>query len=84
MNTHTYFIIEIQAYNDGTAAMPAPLGFQVSSQSAEDAMIARFFSICAAAAESPCDTHTVEIVDSAGAVWRGYKQILQHGREIVG
>lgn len=47
----------------------------------EAAVISAFFSKCASAAISSCDTHTVAIVDSEGNVWRGYKQILRHGHE---
>ncbi len=78
---NTYFILEFQAKNDGTCAMPAPLGFRVSTQADENAVISRFFQVCAAAAESSCDTHTVMIVTSEGEVWRGYKQVLRHGHE---
>ena len=78
---HTLYILEYQAMNDGTCSMPEPLGFQVSTQADENAVISRFFQVCAAAAESSCDTHTVEIVDSEGNVWRGYKQTLRHGHE---
>lgn len=76
----TYFIIEVQANNDGTAAIPSPLGFQVSNQTQENAMIARFFSVCAAAAESDCDMHTVKIIDNMGNVWKEYSQTLYHAQ----
>ena len=76
----SYFIIEIQASNDGTAAMPAPLGYQVSTQTEEAQLIASYFSKCAAAVQSAVDKHSVMIVDSDGAVWRGYKQTFYHGQ----
>ena len=76
----TYFIIEVQANNDGTASIPSPLGFQVSNQTQENAMVARFFSVCAAAAESTCDMHTVKIIDNMGNVFRGYEQTLYHAQ----
>lgn len=77
----TYFIVEIQSYNDGRASIPDPLGFQVSDVAGENAMIARFFNVCAIAAESSVDTHVVQIIDSEGNVWRGMKQIFRHGHE---
>ena len=79
----TYYVIEFQANNDGSCAVPSPLGFQVETQEQENAMISRYFSICAVAAESACDTHTVMITDSEGNVWRGYKQVLRHGHEVM-
>ena len=78
----TYFIIEIQASNDGTAAMPAPLGYQVSNQAEEAQLIAAYFTKCAAAVQSAVDKHTVMIVDSDGAVWRGHKQSFYHGQAV--
>ena len=77
----TYFILEIQAQNDGTAAMPAPLGYQVSNQAEESRLVAAYFTKCAAAVQSSVDKHSVMIVDSEGEVWRGYKQVLRHGHE---
>lgn len=79
----TLFILEYQAMNDGHCAMTPPLSFQVSNVADENAVIARFFSVCAAAAESSCDTHTVEITDSEGDVWRGYRQVLRHARDEI-
>lgn len=76
----TYFILEIQAQNDGTAAMVAPLGYQVSTQTEEAQLIASYFSKCAAAVQSAVDKHSVMIVDSDGAIWRGYKQTFYHGQ----
>ena len=76
----TYFILEIQASNDGTAAMPAPLGYQVSNQAEEAQLEAAYFQKCAAAVQSAVDKHTVMIVDSDGSVWRGYKQTFYHGQ----
>ena len=75
----TYFILEIQAQNDGTASALPPLGYQVESPEQEANMVSAFFSKCAAAAISDCDTHTVMIVNSEGEVWQGYKQTLRHG-----
>lgn len=77
----TYFIFEIQAQNDGTASALPPLGYQVTDQDSEAALISAFFGKCASAAISACDTHTVMIVNSEGEVWRGYKQVLRHGHE---
>lgn len=78
----TYFIIEIQAQNDGTASALPPIGYQVTDMDSEAALISAFFSKCASAAISSCDTHTVMIVNSEGEVWRGYKQVLRHGHEV--
>lgn len=78
----TYFIVEYQANNDGTASALPPLGYQVENAEQEANMVSAFFSKCASAAISACDTHTVMIVDSEGEVWRGYKQILRHGHEV--
>lgn len=77
----TYFIIEVQAQNNGTASMPAPLGYQVSNQPEEAQLEAAYFQKCAAAVQSAVDKHSVMIVDSDGAVWRGYKQTFYHGQE---
>ena len=78
----TLFILEYQAKNDGTASALLPLGYQVTDADSENACIGAFFSKCASAAISACDTHTVMIVDSEGEVWRGYKQVLRHGHEV--
>lgn len=75
----TLFILEFQAMNDGTASALPTLGYQVTDMDSEAAVISAFFSKCASAAISSCDTHTVMIVDSEGEVWRGYKQTLRHG-----
>ena len=77
----TYFIIEYQANNDGSCTAIAPLGYQVENTTQEANMISAFFSKCASAAISDCDTHTVAIVDGEGNIWNGYKQILRHGHE---
>ena len=79
----TVFILEYQAQNDGTASAIPPLGYQVTDMDSEAAVISAFFSKCANAAVSDCDTHTVMIVDSEGEVWRGYKQVLRHGHEVA-
>jgi hypothetical protein len=76
----TYFILEIQASNNGQAAMTEPLGYQVSNQAEEAKLEAAYFSKCAAAVQSSVDKHSVMIVDSDGAVWRGYKQTFYHGQ----
>lgn len=78
----TLFILEYQAMNDGTATALPPSGYQVTDADSENACISAFFSKCASAALSDCDTHTVMIVDSEGEVWRGYKQTLRHGHEV--
>lgn len=78
----TLFILEYQAQNDGSASALPPLGYQVTDAESENACISAFFSKCASAAISDCDTHTVMIVDSEGEVWRGYKQTLRHGHEV--
>lgn len=75
----TLFIIEYQAYNDGTASALPPLGYQVTDMDSEAALISAFFGKCTSAAISACDTHTVMIVNSEGEVWRGYRQVLRHG-----
>lgn len=72
----TLFILEYQAMNDGSCTMTPPLGY-----TDEAACITAFFTKCAAAVSSSCDTHTVMITDSEGNVWRGYKQILRHGHD---
>lgn len=82
--TMTLFILEYQAQNDGTASALPPLGYPVSNQEEEAALVAAFFTKCAAAAQSSCDTHTIMIVDSEGSVWNGYKQTFQHGHEVSG
>lgn len=70
----TLFIIEFQAYNDGTGTATDPLGY-----TDENACLSAFYNKCASAVVSSCDTHTVMIVDSEGIVWHGYKQTLRHG-----
>lgn len=79
----TLFILEYQAQNDGSASALPPLGYQVTDADSENACISAFFSKCASAAISSCDTHTVMIVNSEGEVWRGYKHVLRHGHEVV-
>ena len=78
----TLFILEYQASNNGSASALPPLGYQVTDAESENACISAFFSKCASAAISACDTHTVMIVNSEGEVWRGYKQVLRHGNEV--
>lgn len=78
----TLFILEYQAQNDGTASALPPIGYQVENAEQEANMVSAFFSKCASAAISACDTHTVMIVNSEGEVWRGYKQVLRHGHEV--
>ena len=80
---NTFLILEYQAMNDGSASALPPLGYTVSNQEEEAALVAAFFTKCAAAAQSSCDTHTVMIVDSEGSVWNGYKQTLRHGHEVA-
>ena len=80
----TYFIVEYQANNDGSASALPPLGYTVSNQAEEAALVAAFFTKCAAAAQSACDTHTIQIVTSEGETWNGYKQIFRHGHEVAG
>lgn len=72
----TLFLLEYQAYNDGTASALPPLGY-----TDEIACLSAFYSKCASAVVSSCDTHTVMIVNSEGEVWQGYKQVLRHGHE---
>ena len=79
----TLFLLEYQAKNNGTATALPPSGYQVADADSENACISAFFSKCASAAISDCDTHTVMIVDSEGNVWRGYKQVLRHGHEVT-
>lgn len=71
----TLYILEYQANNDGSCAMPSSLGY-----TDEKVCITAFFNKCAAAMSSKCDTHTVMIVNSEGEVWQGYKQVLRHGQ----
>ena len=78
----TLFILEYQSMNDGTASALQPLAYQVTDMDSEAAVISAFFSKCASAAISSCDTHTVMIVTSEGEVWRGYKQTRRHGHEV--
>ena len=78
----TLFILEYQSMNDGSASALPPLGYQVTDMDSESALISAFFSKCASAAISSCDTHTVMITDSEGNVWHGYKQTLRHGHEV--
>ena len=73
----TLFILEYQANNDGSCAMPAP-----ATYTDENACLDAFFSKCASAVHSGCDTHTLMITDSEGEVWHGYKQVLRHGHEV--
>ena len=73
----TLFILEYQAMNDGSCTMTPPLGY-----TDEAACVTAFFTKCAAAVSSSCDTHTVMITTSEGEVWRGYKQVLRHGHEV--
>lgn len=73
----TLFLLEYQAQNDGTCTATAPLGY-----TDETACLSAFYSKCASAVVSSCDTHTVMIVNSEGEVWRGYKQVLRHGHEV--
>lgn len=79
----TLFILEYQAQNDGSASALPPLGYTVSNQEEEAALIAAFFTKCAAAAQSACDTHTIQIVTSEGETWNGYKQTFRHGHKVV-
>lgn len=75
----TLFILEYQAMNDGSGKAIAPLGY-----TDETACLSAFYSKCASAVLSGCDTHIVMIVDNEGEVWRGYKQVLRHGHEVSG
>ena len=70
----TLFIVEYQAMNDGSCTATAPLGY-----TDETACVSAFFSKCASAVISSCDTHTVMIVDSQGSQWRDYKHVFSHG-----
>lgn len=78
---NTFFILEYQASNNGSASALPPLGYQVTDTDSEAALMSAFFGKCASAAISSCDTHTVMIVTSEDEVWRGYKQVLRHGHE---
>ena len=75
----TLFLLEYQSNNDGSCTAIAPLGY-----TDETACLSAFYSKCASAVISSCDTHTVMIVTSEGEVWRGYKQVLRHGHEVAG
>ena len=74
----TLFLLEYQAYNSGKCDAANPLGY-----TDETACLSAFYSKCASAVVSTCDTHTVMIVTSEGEVWRGYKQVLRHGHEVA-
>lgn len=74
----TIFPLEYQAKNGGSCTATQPLGY-----TDEIACLSAFYSACASAVVSSCDTHTVMLVDSEGNVWRGYKQTLRHGHEVV-
>lgn len=76
----TYFILEYQASNNGSASALPPLGYTVSNQSEEAALVAAFFQKCASAVQSSVDTHTIQIVTSDGEVWRDMKQTFHHGQ----
>lgn len=79
----TLFVLEYQAQNNGSASALPPLGYTVSNQEEEAALVASFFTKCAAAVQSACDTHTIQIVTSDGETWNGYKQTFRHGHEVV-
>lgn len=79
----TLFVLEYQAQNNGSASALPPLGYTVSNQEEEAALVAAFFTKCAAAVQSACDTHTIQIVTSEGETWNGYKQTFRHGHEVV-
>ena len=72
----TLFILEYQAKNDGSCTATNPLGY-----TDETACLSAFFSKCASAVISSCDTHTVMIVDSEGNPWQRYKQVIRHGHD---
>ena len=72
----TLFLLEYQAKNDGSCTATNPLGY-----TDETACLSAFYTKCASAVVSSCDTHTVMIVNSEGEVWQGYKQTLRHGHE---
>ena len=72
----TLFLLEYQSKNDGSCTATPPGGY-----TDETACLSAFYSKCASAVVSSCDTHTVMIVNSEGEVWRGYKQVLRHGHE---
>lgn len=73
----TLFILEYQAYNDGSCTATKPLGY-----TDETDCLSAFYTKCASAVVSSCDVHTVKIVTSEGDVWRGYKQTLRHGHVV--
>jgi len=74
----TLFLLEYQAKNGGSCTATPPLGY-----TDETACLSAFYSKCASAVVSSCDTHTVMIVNSEGEVWRGYKQVLRHRHEVT-
>lgn len=71
----TLFLLEYQAMNDGSCTATAPLGY-----TDETACLSAFYSKCASAVVSNCNTHTVMIVDSEGSTWRGYRATLRHAK----
>ena len=79
---NTFFILEYQANNNGSASALPPLGYTVSNPEEEAVLVAAFFTKCAAAVQSACDTHAIQIVTSEGETWNGYKQIFRHGNEV--
>ena len=79
---NTFFILEYQASNNGSASALPPLGYTVSNQEEEAVLVAAFFTMGAPAVKSTCDTHTIHIVTSEGETWNGYKQIFRHGNEV--
>ncbi len=82
-NMRTWNIVEVQAWNDGRSAVPAGLAYQIkddSAQADEASAISAFYSKCALAAVSSCDTHTIMMLDGEGDIVHGCKQTFRHGR----
>lgn len=75
----TLFIIEFQANNDGTCtATQARLATRTKP------LPCLLFTASALRLWCPVVTRIpVMLVDSEGEVWRGYKQVLRHGHEVV-
>lgn len=73
----TLFLLEYQAMDNGSCSMTPPLGY-----TDETACLTAFFSKCASAVSSSCDTHTVMVVNSEGDCYKAYKQTLRHKHEV--
>lgn len=79
----TISFLEFQAFNDGRVLTIDDTKKQIRDEYyQEDAMecMSAFYSLCALAAISACDTHTVKAVDYLGNVWNGCSVTLLHAQ----